>query len=67
MALSMDEQRILSEIASQLGQNDPRLAQRLSTFGRARRRHRITLIVAVVVIVAVIATAVTAAVVIAAS
>jgi t-SNARE complex subunit (syntaxin) len=67
MALSMDEQRILSEIASQLGENDPRLAERLSTFGRARRRRRITLIVAFVVIVAVVATVVTSVVVIAAA
>jgi hypothetical protein len=65
MALSMDEQRILSEIASQLGENDPRLAERLSTFGRAGRRRRITLVVAVVMIVAVVATVVTSAVVIA--
>jgi type VI protein secretion system component VasF len=64
MALSMDEQRILSEIASQLSDNDPKLAQHLSTFGRARRRRRIKVAVAVVVVAAVLATVLTAAIVI---
>lgn len=59
MALSMDEQRILSEIATQLSENDPRLAQRLSTFGRARRRYRRRRLVAV--FVAVVALVVAAA------
>jgi Protein of unknown function (DUF3040) len=60
MALSIEEQRLLSEIASRLSADDPRLADRLSTLGRTRRR-RITIIVAmavaVLVIVAAIATA----------
>ena len=61
MALSMDEQRILSEIATQLSENDPRLAQRLSTFGRPRRRRRPRRVVAVVIaVVLVLATAVAA-------
>jgi DUF3040 family protein len=60
MALSMDEQRMLTEIAAQLSDDDPRLAQRLSTFGRARRHPRIKLIVALVVAGAVIVTAVVA-------
>ena len=61
MALSMDEERILTEIASQLGQDDPRLATRLSSFGRLRRRRRIRAIAAVVVAVLVIASLVAAA------
>ena len=40
MALSMDEQRILTEIASQLSEDDPALARRLARFGRVRRRRR---------------------------
>jgi hypothetical protein len=61
MALSMEEQRLLSEIASRLGEEDPRLAQRLATFGGdARRRMRI--IAAVVAAVIVAATGIAAAV-----
>ncbi|MGH3389995.1 MAG: DUF3040 domain-containing protein [Actinomadura sp.] len=68
MALSMDEQRILTEIASQLSDDDPRLAQRLSTFGRVRRhRRRIRRVAVLVVVVAAIATALTAAITIALS
>lgn len=68
MALSMDEQRILTEIESQLSDDDPRLAQRLSTFGRVRHhRRRIRLIAALVVVVAGIATALAAAITIALS
>ena len=36
MALSMDEQRILDEIERGLGNADPRLAARLSSFGFKR-------------------------------
>jgi hypothetical protein len=61
MALSMEEERILTEIASQLGQDDPRLAVRLSSFGRLRRRRRIRAIAAVVAAVLVIASLVGAA------
>lgn len=61
MALSMEEERILTEIASQLGQDDPRLAVRLSSFGRLRRRRRIRAIAAVVFAVLVIAALVAAA------
>jgi DUF3040 family protein len=61
MALSMDEQRMLTEIAAHLSDDDPRLAQRLSTFGRARRHPRIKLIVALVVAAAGIVTALVAA------
>lgn len=61
MALSMDEERILTEIASQLGQDDPRLAVRLSNFGRLRRRRRIRAIAAVVTAVLVIISLVAAA------
>jgi len=67
MALSMDEQRILTEIASQLSDDDPRLAQRLSTFGRVRRHRRIKLIVALAVAAAGTATALAAAITIAVS
>jgi Protein of unknown function (DUF3040) len=37
MALSMDEQRILDEIERGLGNADPRLAARLSSFGFKRK------------------------------
>jgi hypothetical protein len=55
MALSMEEERILTEIASQLGREDPRLAGRLARFGSLRRRRRIRAIAAVVVAVLVVA------------
>ncbi len=55
MALSMEEERILTEIASRLGREDPRLAGRLSNFGRLRRRRRIRAIAVVAVAVLVIA------------
>ena len=61
MALSMEEEKILTEIASQLGQEDPALAGRLSSFGRLQRRRRIRAIVAVAVAVLVIASLVGAA------
>ncbi len=62
MALSMDEERILTEIASRLSQDDPALAQRLENFGgpEATPRRRIIAAVFVVVFgtVAAVATAV---------
>jgi hypothetical protein len=63
MALSMEEERILTEIASQLSEDDPALARRLSRFGRNRRR-RVRLIVTISVIAAVLVAAVAVAVVI---
>jgi hypothetical protein len=66
MALSIEEQRLLSEIASRLSDDDPRLADRLSTLGRTRQR-RIRIIVAVVVAVLVIVAAIATAVAVAMS
>jgi type VI protein secretion system component VasF len=71
MALSMEEERILTEIASQLSEDDPALARRLARFGRARRPPRrggrARLVVAVVLAAAVVAAAVAVTVVIAAA
>jgi hypothetical protein len=70
MALSMEEERILTEIASQLSDDDPALARRFARFGRARpqRRHGGTRVVVVVVLAAVVvAAAVAVTVVIAAA
>ncbi|HEY7485051.1 MAG TPA: DUF3040 domain-containing protein [Streptosporangiaceae bacterium] len=65
MALSMEEERILTGIASQLSEDDPALARRLSRFGRdrRRRRRRVRLVVAIAVAVVVIVAAATVAVV----
>lgn len=41
MALSMEEERILTEIASQLSGDDPALARRLTHFGHDPRRRRL--------------------------
>jgi flagellar biosynthesis/type III secretory pathway M-ring protein FliF/YscJ len=60
MALSIEEQRLLSEIASRLSADDPRLADRLSTLGRTRQRQRIMIIVAVVAAVLVVVVAIAA-------
>ncbi|MEO5878476.1 MAG: DUF3040 domain-containing protein [Streptosporangiaceae bacterium] len=51
MALSMDEERILTEIASRLSQDDPRLAERLESFGRLRSRSRRQKVIAAVFVV----------------
>lgn len=51
MALSMDEERILTEIASRLSSDDPALAQRLERFGRARRTRGRRIAAAVVIAV----------------
>ncbi|WP_141575598.1 DUF3040 domain-containing protein [Actinomadura sp. WMMA1423] len=54
MALSMEEQRILSQIEVRLSEDDPRLAQRLARLGtpRGRRARTIALAAAAVLIVA---------------
>lgn len=57
MALSMDEERILTEIASRLSQDDPVLAERLESFGKVRRSRRERLIAAAIVAVIGIITA----------
>lgn len=64
MALSMEEERILTGIASQLGREDPKLAERLAGFGRLRRRRMrtITAIIISVLVIALIAGAVLIAV-----
>jgi hypothetical protein len=64
VALSMEEERILTEIASQLGQEDPRLADRLSNFGRLRRRRRIRAAAAIAVTLLLIGSLLAAALVI---
>jgi hypothetical protein len=51
MALSTEEERILTEIAAGLGREDPRLAARLAGFGR-RRRVRATVAVVIAALVA---------------
>jgi hypothetical protein len=53
MALSMEEQRILSQIEVRLSEDDPRLAQRLARLGtpRSRRARTIALAAAAVLIV----------------
>jgi hypothetical protein len=61
MALSMEEQRLLSEIASRLGEDDPRLVARLTAFGSPRRR-RTRLVVVLVAAVVVVATGVATAI-----
>jgi len=63
MALSMDEERILTEIASRLSQDDPRLAERLESFGRLRSRSRRDRVIAVLIVVIVGVVAVCGAVV----
>jgi type VI protein secretion system component VasF len=72
MALSMEEERILTEIASQLSDDDPALARRLARFGhvrraRRRRRGRARLVVAVVLAVVVVGAAVAVTVALAAT
>ncbi|HEX6469663.1 MAG TPA: DUF3040 domain-containing protein [Streptosporangiaceae bacterium] len=69
MALSMEEERILTEIASQLSEDDPVLARRLARFGRVRRRRRgrARLVVAVALAVVIIGAAVAVTVLLAAT
>jgi hypothetical protein len=57
MALSMDEERILTEIASRLSQDDPALAEQLVSFGRLRRSRRDRVVAAIVVAVLGVLTA----------
>ncbi|MDL4776637.1 MULTISPECIES: DUF3040 domain-containing protein [Thermomonosporaceae] len=64
MALSMEEQQILTQIEVHLSENDPRLAHRLSELGTPRRRRRIALITALAVAGACVLTAAVATVVI---
>ena len=69
MALSMEEQRLLSEIASRLSADDPKFAERLNRFGHraARPPRRVRLIAAIVIAVVLIATGVAAGVAVALS
>lgn len=60
MALSMEEQRILTQIEVRLSEDDPRLAHRLSALGNGARRRRVRLIAAVAVAAIGIATVVAA-------
>ncbi|MEO3784216.1 DUF3040 domain-containing protein [Actinocorallia sp. B10E7] len=62
MALSMDEERILTEIASRLSQDDPALAQRLESFGGPEGTPRRRIIAAVLVVVFGVVAALAAAV-----
>ena len=65
MALSMEEQRILTQIEVHLSEDDPQLAHRLSRLGEARigrRARRVAVVlVAAVVVLAVVGAAVAAA------
>jgi hypothetical protein len=60
MALSMEEQRILTQIEVRLSEDDPRLAVRLARLGTPRGR-RARVITATAVAIAVIAAAIGAA------
>ncbi|WP_433469739.1 DUF3040 domain-containing protein [Spirillospora sp. CA-142024] len=53
MALSMEEQRILTQIEVRLSEDDPRLAHRLARLGtpRGRRARTIALAAAAVLVV----------------
>lgn len=59
MALSMEEERMLAEIALQLRRDDPALAERLTMFRRRPRRGlraMATMAVAAVMVIALMAT-----------
>ena len=62
MALSMDEERILTEIASRLSQDDPALARRLERFGGPEGTPKRRIIAAVFVVVFGVGAALAAAV-----
>ncbi|MCP9947557.1 DUF3040 domain-containing protein [Actinomadura madurae] len=64
MALSMEEQRILTQIEVRLSEDDPRLAQRLARLGapRGRRRTVVLIVAAAILVVAAIAVGIAAAV-----
>lgn len=66
MALSMEEQKQLSQIASRLSQDDPRLAARLTAFDATPRR-RIRIIAAIIVAAVIAATGIAAAIAVALS
>lgn len=51
MALSMEEQRILTQIEVRLSEDEPRLAHRLARLGTPRRRARTVIIAAAAVII----------------
>lgn len=65
MALSMEEQRILTQIEVRLSEDDPRLAHRLTRLGASRRRRRAHAVAltaaAVIVVLAAIGAAIAAA------
>ncbi|TDC44570.1 DUF3040 domain-containing protein [Actinomadura sp. KC345] len=63
MALSMEEQRILTQIEVRLSEDDPRLAHRLTRLGAPRRRARTVVLAAaaVIIVLAAIGAAIAAA------
>ncbi|WP_243719688.1 DUF3040 domain-containing protein [Actinomadura sp. KC06] len=64
MALSMEEQRILTQIEVRLSEDEPRLAHRLARLGAPRRRARTVVLAAaaVIIVLAAIGAAIAAAV-----
>ena len=65
MALSMEEQRILTQIEVRLSEDDPRLAQRLARHGTPRGRRARTVVLtaaAVILVLAAVGAGVAAAV-----
>ncbi|MEU8801832.1 DUF3040 domain-containing protein [Spirillospora sp. NPDC048819] len=64
MALSMEEQRILTQIEVRLSEDDPRLAHRLARLGTPRRRRARVVVLAaaaVIIVLAAIGAAIAAA------
>ncbi|MWA05902.1 DUF3040 domain-containing protein [Actinomadura sp. LD22] len=57
MALSMEEQRILTQIEVRLSEDDPRLAGRLARLGTPRGRRAKVITAAAVAVVVVLAAA----------
>ncbi|MEU8341601.1 Protein of unknown function [Actinomadura meyerae] len=57
MALSMEEQRILTQIEVRLSEDDPRLAQRLARHGTPRGRRTRTIVLAAAAVIIVLAAA----------
>jgi hypothetical protein len=57
MALSMEEQRILTQIEVRLSEDDPRLAHRLARLGVPRGRRTRTIVLAAAAVIIVIAAA----------
>ncbi|MFA1550132.1 DUF3040 domain-containing protein [Actinomadura chokoriensis] len=65
MALSMEEQRILTQIEVRLSEDDPRLAQRFARHGTPHGRRARTIVLtaaAVIIVLAAIGAGVAAAV-----